>query len=100
MAIFYLFVFGAYLYYCKSKYFPAGIYKFPASWSSWLGLALFATGTALYVSSEGWASGMLLALCAVTVALMLIQFAAILGKWYFYGLVILTHGLALIDLVS
>ena len=61
---------------------------------------LFGVGTALYVGGEGWVSGLLLSLCASTLALMLIQFAAILGKWYFYGLVALTHGLALIDLVS
>lgn len=99
MAIFYLFVAGAYLYYCKSKYFPSGIFKFLTPWSSWLALVVCGVGTALCVVSEGWASGLLLALCAFSLALMLVPFAAVLGKRYFYGLLALVHSFALIDLL-
>ncbi|GAB3775877.1 hypothetical protein GCM10028818_20570 [Spirosoma horti] len=96
----YLFLIGAYLYYCQSKYFPAGLYKVNALWSSWLGLTLFLVATGLLVRAEGWVSGLLLALCALSLVLMLIQFAAVLGKGYFYSLLMLVHGLVLIDLFS
>ncbi|GAB4047508.1 hypothetical protein GCM10028810_30730 [Spirosoma litoris] len=99
MVPFYLFLIGVYLYYCQSKYFPAGLYKFMAPWLPWLALALFGIATGLFVREEGWVSGMLLAVCALSLALMLIQFAAVLGKPYFYSLVVLAHGLVLIDLL-
>lgn len=100
MVSIYLFSIGSYLYYCQSKYFPAGLYKVDASWSSWLGFALFLVATSLFVQSEGWVSGLLLALCALSLALLLIQFAAVLGKGYFYSLLVLVHGLVLIDLIA
>ena len=99
MALFYLFLIGVYLYYCQSKYFPAGLYKFKTAWSPWLSLTFFSIATAIFVRQEGWASGLLMALCALSLALMLIQFTAVLGKPYFYSLVIVAHGLALIDLI-
>ncbi|QMW03296.1 hypothetical protein [Spirosoma foliorum] len=97
---FYLFLIGVYLYYCQSKYFPAGLYKFKASWSPWLALAFFAVATGLFVREDGWVSGILLAVCALSLALMLSQFVAVLGRTYFYSLVVLAHGLVLIDLLS
>ncbi|RAI77163.1 hypothetical protein [Spirosoma telluris] len=98
MISFYLFLTGTYLYYCQSKYFPSELYKFRTSWSSWLASAFFGIGTMLFVRAEGWISGLLVAVCALSLSLMLIQFTAVLGKAYFYCLVALAHGLVLIDL--
>lgn len=100
MIPFYLCLIGAYLYYCQSKYFPSGLYKFTASWSSWLALILFGIATVLFVWSDGWVSGLLLVVCALSLALMLIQLAAVLGKTYFYSLVVMAHGLVLLDLFA
>ena len=95
----YLLLTGAYLYYCQSKYFPSNLYKINAVWSTWLALTCCGIATVLVVREYGWASGLLLAISALSLSLVLIQFAAVLGKAYFYGLVALAHGLVLIDLI-
>ena len=95
----YLFLVGCYLYYIRSKYFPGSILNFKPSVPSWLWIPLFVSAAGMYVFREGWVSGLLLSLCAVSLALMLVQFAAVLGKKYFYGLAILSHGLVLLELL-
>ena len=94
----YFILFGTYLYYSKSKYFPTNLYRFPASWSSWLAALLIALATGLLIRTEGWVSGCLIVLCALSLALMLVPLTAVLGKTYFYSLVGLMHGLVLLDL--
>jgi hypothetical protein len=100
MLVFYFFVTGAYVAYCRSKYYPVGLYRLTAPWSSWLALALFGVGALLLVRAEGWGSGLLLAVSALMLALSLIQLSAVFGRRYFYGLLVLVHGLTLLDLLA
>lgn len=99
MVALYLFLVGTYLYYCKSKYFPSGIYKWSVPYATWLAIGCFLIGTGVYVWAEGWTSGLLLALCALSLAAMLVQITAVFGKTYFYGLVAVAHCLLLIALL-
>lgn len=99
MISFYFFLVGCYLYYTRSKYFPESLSNFRPSSPSWLWIPLFALATGIYVFREGWASGLLLTLSAISLALILVQFTAVLGKKYFYGLVIVSHGLVLFELI-
>lgn len=94
----YLFLLGCYLYYTRSKYFPGTLSGYKPAVPDWLWIPLCATATGLFVYHEGWASGLLLSLCACSAALMLIQFTAVLGKKYFYGLALLAHGLVLLEI--
>ncbi|PKK36695.1 hypothetical protein BWI96_09955 [Siphonobacter sp. SORGH_AS_0500] len=98
MLALYFIVSGTYLYYSKSKYFPASLYRFTAAWSSWLAALLIALATGLLIRTEGWVSGCLIGLCALSLALMLVPLTAVLGKTYFYSLIGLMHGLVLLDL--
>lgn len=97
---FYLFLIGAYLHYCQSKYYPAGLVTVQFPYQSGLALVLFVAGTALYVGQEGWTSGILLATCALSLALMLLLLTAVLGRVYFYGLIVLAHSFVLLDLLT
>ena len=90
---------GTYLYYSQSKYCPPGFFRLSAVWSSKFALLLIVLATGLLIGTEGWASGLLIALFALSMTLMLIQLVAVLGKTYFYCLVGLIHGLLLIDLL-
>ena len=100
MLAFYFILLGMYLYYSKSKYFPLFLFKLSFPGSIWLGAISILLGTALYILSDGWAGGLLLSLAACSLAMVLIQFFAVLGKKYFYGLVAIVHGLVLIELIS
>ena len=98
MLPFYFILLGMYLYYSKSKYFPLFLFRlyFPAS--IWLGVLSILLGTAGYVLTDGWAGGLLLSLAACSLAMVMIQFFAVLGKRYFYGLVAVVHCLVLTEL--
>jgi hypothetical protein len=100
MVEFYLLAAGVYLYYSKSKYSPDFLFRATPGLAFWFGNALLLTGTLAYVFHYGWASGLLVALCAASLAATLLPFFAVLGKKYFYGLAILVHSLLLVDLIS
>ena len=100
MLALYFIMAGLYLYYSKSKYYPLFLQK-----PSFPGLNIFApmlliVGTAKYITSDGYAGGLLLSLSACMLGFLLIQLFAVLGKKYFYGLVATIHFLALIELAS
>jgi len=100
MVSFYFILLGIYLYYSKSKYFPNFLFKTSFTGSDWIGLLLIFMGTAWYVQLQGWAGGLLLALAASSLAMVLIQLFAVLGKKYFYGFIAVVHSLLLIELIS
>ncbi|MEO6686067.1 MAG: hypothetical protein ABIN24_08880 [Dyadobacter sp.] len=99
MIPFYLFLVGCYLYYTRSKYFPVWILRAPTV-PGWSLLVMLIIGIALNINREGWASGLLLSVVSCSLAVILIQFTAVLGKKYFYSLAIFAHALVLIDLLS
>lgn len=99
MISFYLFLLGSYFYYTRSKYFPVKIFR-TARLPEWILPIILMTGIALNITREGWVSGFLLSLVSGSLAVMLIQFAAVLGKRYFYSMAIFAHCLILIDLLS
>lgn len=96
----YLFLLGCYLYYTRSKYFPGALSRYKPALPDWLWIPLLISASGLFVYNEGWASGLLLSLCACSAALILIQFTAVLGKKYFYGLALLAHSLVLLEILS
>ena len=100
MIPFYIILIGSYLHYSKSKYFPSFLININFTGSNWIGSLLILLGSALYVLGEGWASGLLLSLAACSLAIILIQLFAVLGKKYFYGLMAVVHSLVLIELIS
>jgi hypothetical protein len=99
MLPFYFILLGTYLYYARSKYFPAGIFRPLFAGSMWLGFILLFVGSAIFVRSDGWASGLLLTLAGASLAMVTIQFFAVMGTRYFYGLMALVHCLVLIELI-
>ena len=100
MLPFYFILLGMYLYYSKSKYFPLFLFRLHFPGSTWLGALSILLGTGWYVLTDGWAGGLLLSLVACSLAMAMIQFFAILGRRYFYGLVAVVHGLVLTELIS
>jgi hypothetical protein len=100
MLSFYFILLGTYLYYARSKYFPETIFRPFFTGSNWSGFILLLTGAAIFIRSDGWAGGLLLTLAGASLAMLMIQFFAVLGKRYFYGLMALVHGLVLIQLIS
>jgi hypothetical protein len=100
MLSFYFILLGAYLYYARSKYFPETIFRPLFAGSNWAGFIFLLTSSALFIRSNGWAGGLLLAFAGASLAMVMIQFFAVLGKRYFYGLMALVHGLVLIQLIS
>ena len=100
MLSFYFILLGAYLYYARSKYFPAGIFRAAFSGSNLLGSIFLLAGSAFFVRSDGWAGGLLMALAGASLAMAMIQFFAVLGRRYFYGLMALVHCLVLLELIS
>ena len=100
MLPFYFILLGTYLFYARSKYFPAGIFRPLFAGSNWLGFTFLLIGSAIFVRSDGWAAGLLLTLAAASLAMMTIQFFAVIGSKYFYGLMALIHYLVLIELLS
>lgn len=95
----YAILFGSYLHYSKSKYFPSFLSGIRFAGSNWMGSLFILLGSALYVRSEGWAGGLLLSLAACSLSMILIQLFAVLGKQYFYGLMAVVHGLVLVELL-
>ncbi|WP_031526039.1 hypothetical protein [Dyadobacter crusticola] len=91
MAAFYLILVGVYSYYSKSKYCPEYLIKLPAGFAKLVGSLLLLIGTALFVYNEEWATGLLLAVAACSLAATLIPFTAVLGKRYFIALTVLVH---------
>lgn len=100
MLAFYFILTGMYLYYSKSKYFPTFLSKPSFQGMTCIGSALLILGSALYVRSDGWAGGLLLAIVVMSLAMGLIQLFAVLGRTYFYGLITIVHVLVLIELIS
>lgn len=99
MLSFYFILLGTYLYYARSKYFPAGIFRPLFAGSNWLGLTFLSIGSAIFVHSDGRAAGLLLTLAAASLAMMTIRLFAVMGSKYFYGLMALVHCLLLIELI-
>lgn len=99
MIPFYLFLLGCYFYYIRSKYFPVKIFR-TAALPEWILPILLIAGMALNILREGWVSGFLLSVVCCSLAVMLIQFTAVLGKKYFYSLVVFAHCLVIFDLLS
>ena len=100
MLSFYLILLGMYLYYSKSKYFPDFLFRPKFQNIKWLGLFLLTIGTACYIRSDGWAGGLILSLVAFSLAMILVQLFAVLGRFYFYGLLVTMHVLLLLELIS
>jgi hypothetical protein len=100
MPSFCLIFWGSFLFYSGSKYFPHFFTRPSRSVCTWLGAVFLAAGTAIFVKSDGWASGLLLSLVAYPLALGLLQLFSVLGRNYFYGLLVVVHFLLLIDLIS
>jgi len=99
MVSFYLFLTGCYLYYTRSKYFTGVTRPVNREIAKWLWIPLFISATSLLIRNDGWVSGLLLAVVTCSLALMLVQFASVLGKNYFYGLAVLVHGLVLLEIL-
>ena len=100
MLSFYFILLGTYLYYARSKYFPEAIFRPLFAGSNWAGLIFLLTGSAIFILSDGLAGGLLMTLAEASLAMVMIQFFAVLGKRYFYGLMALVHCLVLIQLIS
>lgn len=100
MPAFYLILWGSFLFYTESKYFPHFLKRISWPAAKWAGMFLLIAGAGLFVHFDGWASGLLLSLVAYSLAFGLIQLFAVLGRVYFYSLLALIHLLLLIDLFS
>lgn len=100
MLSFYFTLVGIYLYYSNSKYFPSFLFRPVFPGSAWVGAGLIGVGAALLVRSDGWAGGLLLSLVAASLAAIILQFFAVLGRAYFYGLMAFVHIFLLIDLIN
>ncbi len=99
MLPFYLLMVSDLLYYSKSKYFPPYLPRVTRRVVYIVAPLLLIAGSWLYVYAYGWASGLLLAFCAVALAMSLTRFFAVLGKGYFYGLMILIHVFVLLEVL-
>ena len=66
----------------------------------WFSPAILIAGIGLNIFREGWVSGFLLSIVSCSLAVILIQFTAVLGKKYFYSLAIFAHSLIILDLLS
>ncbi len=99
MVAFYLLLASDFLYYSESKYFPSYLPRVTHGIVRIAAPLLLIAGSWLYVHAYGWASGLLLAFCAVALAMSLTRFFAVLGKGYFYGLMILIHLFVLLEVV-
>ena len=100
MTAFYLILMGTYLFYSKSKYFPLYLPKGLGMLNSPIAIVLLLAGTGLYIYSNEWAGGLLLAVAASSLAMAMTQFLCVLGRPYFYSFVFFVHGLVLIELVT
>ncbi|SEI38492.1 hypothetical protein SAMN04487995_0256 [Dyadobacter koreensis] len=99
MLSFYFILLGTYLYYAKSKYFPAELFRPSFTASKWFGSIFFVIGSAIFIYSDGWAGGFLMTMAGASLAMAMIQFFAVMGKRYFYGLIAMVQFLALIELI-
>lgn len=99
MTQFYFIYLGMYLYYSKSKYYPDVLFTPQFRSTRLIGLLFTIAGSLLYVRMEGWAAGLLLALAASMLAMVIVQLFAVLGKFYFYGVAVVLHVLLLIQLI-
>ncbi|WP_221394087.1 hypothetical protein [Dyadobacter sp. NIV53] len=100
MIAFYLILISAYLFYSRSKYFPQNLPKTSETVATWIATVLLVTGTALFVRSDDWAGGLIIALAACSLAMTLVQLFAVVGRIYFYGFTAIIHGLLFIELLS
>lgn len=99
MIPFYLFLLGCYFFYSRSKYFPDKIFRI-TTLPKWVLPIFLLSGVALNIYHEGWVSGVLLSVVSCSLAIILVQFAAVLGKRYLYSLALFAHCLILFDLLS
>jgi hypothetical protein len=88
-----------YLYYSRSKYYPDFLFNPRFRYARFVGLIFTIAGSLLYVRTDGWAGGLLLALAACTLAMGMVELFAVLGKFYFYGMAVVIHVLLLIQLI-
>ena len=100
MLAFYFILIGMYLFYTRSKYFPAFLFRPNIPMVKSWGTVFLVIGTGIYVHSDGWAGGLLLAFVAFSLAMCLTQFFATLGRKYFYGMAVIIHLFLLIELIS
>lgn len=100
MLPFYFILTGIYLYYSKSKYFPSFLPAIRFNGTRAIAFLFLIIGMAYFVYSEGWASGILLSLTTSTLGMIIVQLFSVLGRKYFYGLVVVVHALVLIELIS
>ena len=99
MLAFYFILIGMYLFYTRSKYFPAFLSRPNIPMVKSWGTVFLVIGTGIYVQSDGWAGGLLLAFVAFSLAMCLTQFFATLGRKYFYGMAVIIHLFLLIELI-
>lgn len=100
MIAFYLLLASDFLNYSKSKYFPSYLPRTDRRVVRIVAPLLLIAGVWMYVYIYGWGTGLLMALAAVTLAMSLIRFFAVLGKEYFYGLAAVVHVFALLEVVT
>lgn len=100
MLAFYFILIGTYLFYSRSKYFPAFLFRPNIPTVKSLGTVFLVIGTGIYVHSDGWAGGPLLSLVAFSLAMCLTQLFSTLGRLYFFGAAAIIHLFLLIELIS
>lgn len=100
MLAFCLILWGSFLFYTESKYFPHFLKNISYPVPKWVGTLVLIAGTSLYINHDGWASGLLLSVVAYSLAFGLIQLFAVSGRIYFYSLLAVIHLLLLLDLFS
>lgn len=69
---------GAFLYYSKSKYFPKSVTTLKSS--PWINLLFIVTGIGLLIKDWGWASGILLGLCAYMFVIVTLQLVLVVRE--------------------